>query len=95
VFGKILHALARDLRDRGKLDLAECFIDATFVGAKKGAFVWARPSAERAQSSWPLRTAMVFLSPSTWPVLRQLKSAWSSPPSKPVIGHAKFSTCGH
>ena len=36
VFGKILHALAQDLHDRGKLDLTECFIDATFVGAKRG-----------------------------------------------------------
>ena len=84
VFAKILHALAEDLRDRGKLDLTECFIDASFVGAKKGGFVWAQPSGERVQSSWQLRTAMVFLSPSTWPVLRQLKSDWSSPPSKPV-----------
>ena len=84
VFAKILHALAEDLRDRGKLDLTECFIDATFVGAKKGAFVWARPSAARVQSSWQLRTAMVFLSPSTWPVLRQLKSDSSSRPSKPA-----------
>ncbi len=82
VFRKILRALAEDLRDRGKLDLTECFIDATFVGAKKGAFVWARRSAARVQSSWQLRTAMVFLSPSTWPVLRQLKSDWSSRPSK-------------
>jgi transposase len=82
VFRKILLALAEDLRDRGKLDLTECFIDATFVGAKKGAFVWARRSAARVQSSWQLRTAMVFLSPSTWPVLRQLKSDWSSRPSK-------------
>jgi transposase len=84
VFRKILLALAKDLRDRGKLDLTECFIDASFVGAKKGAFVWARRSAARVQSSWQLRTAMVFLSPSTWPVLRQLKSDWSSRPSKHV-----------
>lgn len=82
VFRKILLALAEDLRDRGKLDLTECFIDATFVGAKRGAFVWARRSGARVQSSWQLRTAMVFLSPSTWPVLRQLKSDWSSPSSK-------------
>ena len=82
VLAKILRALAEDLRDRGKFDLTECFIDATFVGAKKGGFVWARRSAGRAQSSWQLRTATVFLSPSTWPVLRQLKSDWSSPPSK-------------
>ena len=32
----ILQALAEDLRDRGKIDLTECFIDGTFVPAKKG-----------------------------------------------------------
>ncbi len=82
VFAKILHALAVDLRDRGKLDLSECFIDASFVGAKEGGFVWARPGVARAPNSWQLPTAMVFLSRSTWPVLRQLKSGSSSPPSK-------------
>ena len=33
----VLEALAEDLRSRGKLDLSECFIDGTFVVAKKGA----------------------------------------------------------
>jgi transposase len=32
---RVLEALARDLKERGKLDLAECFIDGTFVVAKK------------------------------------------------------------
>ena len=36
VLDDILRALAEDLKDRGGLDLSECFIDATFVGAKKG-----------------------------------------------------------
>ena len=84
VFVKILAALATDLRDRGKLDLTECFVDATFVGAKKGGFAWAPLSGERVQSSWQLSTAMVFLSPSTWPVLRQLKSDSSTPRSRPA-----------
>ena len=84
VLAKILTALAADLRDRGKLDLSECFVDATFVGAKKGGFAWAPLSGERVQSSWQLSTAMVFLSPSTWPVLRQLKSDSSSRPSTPA-----------
>jgi len=84
VFAKILHALAVDLRDRGKLDLSECFIDASFVGAKKAGFAWALPSGARGPNSWQLRTAMVFLSPSTWPVLRQLRSSSSSPRSKPA-----------
>ena len=33
---EILWALAKDLKDRGDLDLSECLIDATFAGAKKG-----------------------------------------------------------
>ncbi|MGC1383721.1 MAG: IS5 family transposase [Candidatus Acidiferrales bacterium] len=34
---KLLQKLAEDLRDRGKLDLSESFIDASFRSAKKGA----------------------------------------------------------
>ncbi|MCK9407823.1 MAG: IS5 family transposase [Bacteroidetes bacterium] len=37
VFRHILETLAHDLEKRGKFKLAECFIDATFVVAKKGA----------------------------------------------------------
>src|SRR5882724_792085 len=33
----VLLAVAQDLKDRGGLDLRECFIDGTFVPAKKGA----------------------------------------------------------
>ena len=32
---RVLEALARDLKERGGLDLAECFIDGTFVVAKR------------------------------------------------------------
>jgi transposase len=32
----VLTALAKYLRERGVLDLTECFIDGTFVAAKKG-----------------------------------------------------------
>jgi transposase len=46
VFEKILRALAEDLRDRGELDLSECFIDATFVGAKRGALCWTHAAWE-------------------------------------------------
>ena len=63
VLDEILRALAEDLRDRGGLDLSECFIDGTFVGAKKGEDQWARPSGARARSSWRWQTALVFLSP--------------------------------
>ena len=33
---QVLEALAADLRERGELALSECFIDGTFVVAKKG-----------------------------------------------------------
>ena len=33
---RVLESLAEDLRTRGDLDLSECFIDGTFVVAKKG-----------------------------------------------------------
>jgi transposase len=37
VFAKLLMALAQDLEERGKLDLSECYVDATFAKAKRGA----------------------------------------------------------
>lgn len=76
----VLEALAEDLRSRGKLDLSECFIDATFVAAKKGALVLAKPSVARGPRSWQWRTAMVFLSPFTQKVLRRMKSPLSRLP---------------
>ncbi|MEG6549731.1 IS5 family transposase [Desulfocurvibacter africanus] len=36
VMRSILETLARDLEERGQIDLSECFIDGTFVVAKKG-----------------------------------------------------------
>ncbi len=33
---RVLQKLAEDLRDRGKIDLSETFIDASFSSAKKG-----------------------------------------------------------
>lgn len=74
VLRKIVEALAEDLRSRGKLDLSECFIDATFVVAKKGALPSARPSGARVRSSWQWQTALVFLSPSTRRLLARMKS---------------------
>ncbi len=35
---RVLAALAQDLKERGKLDLSECFIDGTFVVAKKSSY---------------------------------------------------------
>ena len=73
VMEKVLLAIAQDLKDRGGWDLRECFIDGTFVPAKKGALESARPNGEKAARSWQLQTATVFLSPSTRAVLARLK----------------------
>jgi transposase len=76
---RLLERLAADLRDRGKLDLTEAFVDATFASAKKGGPPLALLDAVKAARSWRSATAMVFLSPCTWPVLRRM-SRTSSPP---------------
>lgn len=70
---RILETLARDLLERGGLDLRETFIDGTFVPAKKGVPVWVPPSGAKARRSWPLQTALVFLSPFAQRVLRRMK----------------------
>jgi transposase len=74
VLDQILRALAQDLHERGGLDLSECFIDGTFVVAKKGGAGWERPSGAKGRRSWQLQTVLVFLSPSTLQVLRRMKS---------------------
>jgi transposase len=73
VLEQVLLAVAQDLKNRGGLDLGECFIDGTFVPAKKGGVAWGRPSGARAARSWQLQTAMVFLSPYGRKVLPRLK----------------------
>ena len=73
VMERVLLAIAQDLKDRGGLDLRECFIDGTFVPAKKGGAALGRPSGGRAARSWRLPTAMVFLSPYAQRVLAQMK----------------------
>jgi transposase len=74
---RVLEALAEDLRERGELDLSECFIDGTFIVAKKGAQGWEQPSGAKVRSSWRWQTALVFLSPSTRCLLRRMKSPLS------------------
>ena len=73
VIEKVLLALAAHLKEAGGLDLKECFVDGTFVPAKKGGAASGKPSAAKAPRSWALQTAMVFLSPCAQPVLRRLK----------------------
>ena len=73
VIEKILLALAAHLKEAGGLDLKECFVDGTFVPAKKGGSASEKPSVARGPRSWALQTAMVFLSPCGQKALRLLK----------------------
>jgi transposase len=59
----VLRLLARHLHERGKLNLDEAFVDATFASAKKGASQWGRPGAARAPKSSLSPLVTVFLSP--------------------------------
>jgi len=74
VFVNILKALAEDLKIRGGLDISECFIDGTFVSAKKGGSKLERPSGAKVQRSWQWQTVLAFLSPYTLQVLHHMKS---------------------
>ena len=60
---RILQALAEDLHERGGLDLRECFIDGTWVAAKKGGKKLVRPRGAKVRSSWQWQPVLVFLSP--------------------------------
>ena len=73
VLAAVLQGLARDLHERGGLDLSECFIDGSFTAAKKGALQSAKPSGERVSKSWQLEMLMVFRSPLLPPLLRPPK----------------------
>lgn len=59
----LLWLLAEDLRERGGIDVRECFVDGTFVPAKKGGPGLGSPSGARAAKSWVSATLLVFHSP--------------------------------
>jgi len=63
IWEDILLQLALDLKRRGKIDLAETYLDGSFSAAKKGALEWERLSGVRVPRSWQSQTEMVFLSP--------------------------------
>ena len=75
--------LAEDLRNGGKLDLKEAFFDATFAGAKGGALPLALPAVVKGAGLWRSATAMVFLSPCTWPALRRMSPTSTGASSRP------------
>ena len=74
----ILRVLAEELRARGKLQLEEAFIDASFTGAKKGASRWGPPSAARGRKSSLSPMITVVLSPLLSKALRPTKANLST-----------------
>ena len=73
VIEQVLLAVAQHLQAAGGLDLKECFVDGTFVPAKKGGGRLGKPTAVKAPKSWGWPTAMVFLSPCGQKALRRRK----------------------
>src|SRR6516225_11439736 len=68
---RVLEALARNLKERGGLDLSECFIDGPFVVAKKGGdCVGPTKRGNGTKRAWQWQTVLVFLSPGVPPRLR-------------------------
>ena len=57
--GRLLQRLAEDLRDRGKIDLSEAFVDATFASATKAALKSGQRAVAKAPRSWRSATAAV------------------------------------
>ena len=62
---RLLQRLAEDLRDRGKIDLSEAFVDATFASAKKGALKSVQRAVAKAPRSWRSATAAMTAMDST------------------------------
>jgi transposase len=81
---RTLEVLEHDLKERGKLDLSERFIDGTFIVAKKGGDVWVRPRGARGPSSWQWQTALVFRSPRGPPRLHLMRVVSLLPSSTPA-----------
>src|SRR5205823_6445988 len=77
VLDGILWGLCEDLRARGQCGLEETFIDASFIGAKRGATALVQRAAAKGARSWQSRTAMVFLSLSGLQALRHMSRNWS------------------
>ena len=74
---RVLRRLAEDLRDRGKLDLTEAFIDGSHAGAKRGALLLESLDAARRPRSWQWQTALAFLSPSGLKVVHDMSKSSS------------------
>jgi transposase len=74
VIERMLEQLAQDLHEQGELDLSECFIDGSFVAAKKGVLMLARPRKAKGRNLWSSQMRQVFQSPLVLQVLLPTKS---------------------
>jgi transposase len=83
VFDRVLTALLEDLRQRGKVDLSEAFIDGTHAGAKRGVLRLESLAAAKRPRSWQWQTVMAFLSPSGLRAVSAMKRGSSSKRSTP------------
>jgi transposase len=63
---KLWRAFLAQLQAREQLRWDECFVDGTFVPAKKGGLKSAKPSGARARSLWYWLMARVLRSDFTW-----------------------------
>jgi|ERR1700688_813967 len=77
---RVLRVLAEELQARGKLDLEEAFIDASFAGAKKGALRSGLPNAAKGRKSLLSPIITVFLSLLVLKALRRTKASSSKGP---------------
>jgi transposase len=63
---KLWRAFLAQLQEREQIRWDECFVDGTFVPAKKGGLKSAKPSGAREQSFWYWLMARVLRSDFTW-----------------------------
>lgn len=85
VWEKVWRAFLRDLDTEGILDWEECFIDATFCAAKKGAETSGSQGRERGRKSSWYATHRAF----QWACARQLRTlAKQAAPKRPWILYA-------
>ena len=72
---KLQRILAKELQARGKLQLEEAFIDASFTGAKKGGSRSGAPSAAKERKSSLSPMTIAFHSPLASKALRCMKAS--------------------
>ena len=63
IMREILRKIVEHLKDKGKINLTETYIDATFVEAKKGVKKSEKPNQVKGARSWQSQTRGLFLSP--------------------------------